>query len=163
MVCLLGSGSCSKSSSVSVTYWSLAYSYPRTVSLQGTSTSSVGHQRTCLTRVPQVLCSRRNAMSLLSGAPYSFTGMLTIPKLIEPLQIALAMGSPGETPVPHSHSHTAASYPHHAAGYPQGLQHKLLRNKNLGSSTMRRRRGMLWGMNHRLTPRRGLPCGRTRP
>jgi hypothetical protein len=30
-------------------------------------------------------------MSLLSVAPKSRTGMLTIPKLIEPLQIALAM------------------------------------------------------------------------
>jgi hypothetical protein len=30
-------------------------------------------------------------MSLLSVAPKSLTGMLTIPKLIEPLQIALAM------------------------------------------------------------------------
>jgi len=33
-------------------------------------------------------------MSLLSVAPNSLTGMLTIPKLIEPLQIALAMRVP---------------------------------------------------------------------
>jgi hypothetical protein len=32
-------------------------------------------------------------MSRLSVAPKSFTGMLTIPKLIEPLQIALGMSS----------------------------------------------------------------------
>ena len=30
-------------------------------------------------------------MSLLSVAPYSLTGMVTIPKLMEPLQIALGM------------------------------------------------------------------------
>jgi hypothetical protein len=36
-------------------------------------------------------------MSLLSVAPYSFTGMLTIPKLMEPLQIALAMRPPEVT------------------------------------------------------------------
>jgi hypothetical protein len=32
-------------------------------------------------------------MSLLSVAPNSLTGMLTIPKLIDPLQIALAMAN----------------------------------------------------------------------
>src|SRR6188508_447739 len=94
MVCLLGRGRRSKSSSVSLTYSPLAYSYPRAVSFHGTSTSSVGHQRRCWSRVPQVACSRLNEMSLLSVAPNSLTGMLTIPKLIEPLQIALAMRVP---------------------------------------------------------------------
>src|SRR6186997_2016690 len=94
MVCLLGRGRRSKSSSVSMTYWPLAYSYPRAVSFHGTSTSSVGHQRRCWSRVPQVACSRLNEMSLLSVAPNSLTGMLTIPKLIEPLQIALAIPDP---------------------------------------------------------------------
>src|SRR3954465_8443425 len=94
MVCLLGRGRRSKSSSVSTTYCPLAYSYPRAVSFHGTSTSSVGHQRRCCRRVPQVGGSRLKEMSLLSVAPNSLTGMLPIPKLIEPLQIALAMRVP---------------------------------------------------------------------
>jgi hypothetical protein len=38
-------------------------------------------------------------MSLLSVAPNSFTGMLTIPKPIDPLQIAFAIAPPPDGPV----------------------------------------------------------------
>ena len=50
-------------------------------------------------------------MSLLSVAPKSFTGMLTIPKLIEPLQIALAMRLP-QGRVPAAVFHTAEGIIH---------------------------------------------------
>ena len=46
-------------------------------------------------------------MSLLSVAPYSFTGMLTIPKPIEPLQIALAIAYPPWPESPRAVFHTA--------------------------------------------------------
>src|SRR5919112_5620441 len=142
MVCLLGRGSRSKSSSVSTTYCPLAYSYPRAVSFQGTSTSSVGHQRRCWSRVPQVACSRLNEMSLLSVAPNSLTGMLTIPKLIDPLQIALAMLVPPsangarvryptqERRIP-SFGTPPAVFSTPIRRYPQDYQHHLLINKDL--------------------------------
>src|SRR3954449_12206794 len=142
MVCLLGRGRRSKSSSVSTTYCPLAYSYPRAVSFHGTSTSSVGHQRRCCRRGPQVACSRLNAMPLLSVAPNSLTGMLTIPKLIEPLQIALAMlvppgacggahvrYSPGAACHGYSDRRQVFSTPNRR--YPQVYQHNLLINKEL--------------------------------
>jgi hypothetical protein len=48
-------------------------------------------------------------MSLLSVAPNSLTGMVTIPKLIEPLQIALGMHS-SEKPAGRS----TGAFPHSA-------------------------------------------------
>src|SRR3990172_8745087 len=94
MVRLLGSGSLSKSSSLTMTCWSLAYSYPRTVSPHSTSRSQAGHQRSCLSRLLHSRWRRRNEMSLLSVAVNSFTGMLTIPKLIRPFHIDLGMTAP---------------------------------------------------------------------
>src|SRR3990172_3397897 len=94
MVRLLGSGSLSKSSSLTITCCSLAYSYPRTVSPHSTSRSQTGHQRSCLSRLLHSRCRRWNEMSLLSVAVNSFTGMLTIPKLIRPFHIERGMTTP---------------------------------------------------------------------
>src|SRR5512147_1223637 len=155
----LGRGSFSKSSSVSVTYSFLAYSYPRTVSLHGTSTSSVGHQRTCLSRVPQVAWSRWKLMSLLSVAPYSFTGMLTIPKLIEPLQIALAMRPPlfrtGRRSTQHGFSTPRRRFP-------QGCQHKLLINNNLRCQIIYNEGGHFRGAGHTAVSAAWSPYRRSR-
>ena len=51
-------------------------------------------------------------MSLLSVAPYSLTGMLTIPKLMEPLQIALAIPPPREVGSSAGLFHTAGMIIH---------------------------------------------------
>src|SRR3990170_330580 len=63
-------------------------------------------------------------MSLLSVAPNSFTGMLTIPKPIDPLQIALAIAPPCSPS-------RRGSFPHHGRDYPQVYQHNLLITNDL--------------------------------
>src|SRR6476469_10423133 len=78
-------------------------------------------------------------MSLLSVAPSSFTWMFTIPKLIAPLQMALAMRPPeGSAPVFHT-----------KAGYPHCYQHKLFINNNLRRRIIYNERGRRSGMYHR--------------
>jgi hypothetical protein len=77
---------------------------------------------------------------LLSVAPNSFTGMLTIPKLMEPLQIALAMRTPPRPP--------ATTFSTRRVAYPQVYQHKLLINNDLQRSIISREGDGCCGMSH---------------
>src|SRR2546427_6807938 len=61
--------------------------------------------------------------------------MLTIPKLIDPLQIALAM-------------HPPWSFPHNLGDFPQNYQHKLLINNNLRWRIIYNGEGPCCGMSH---------------
>ena len=51
------------SSGVKVTYWSLANSYPFTISSRVTISLSRGQMYCCLSREPHFLCSRLNEMA----------------------------------------------------------------------------------------------------
>src|ERR671910_784667 len=79
-------------------------------------------------------------MSLLSVAPNSFTGMLTIPKPIDPLQIALAIAPPC------SPGHRGFSTPRRA--YPQVYQHNLLISNDLRHRILAGPRNDCCGMSH---------------
>src|SRR5919108_4574508 len=80
-------------------------------------------------------------MSLLSVAPYSLTGMLTIPKAMEPLQIALAIPPPTKPG-----SSRRFSTPRR--DYPQVYQHNLLINNDLRRSRLPAGGDDRCGMSH---------------
>src|ERR1700737_1570556 len=102
IVCLLGIGMLSRSSSVISTYESLLYSNALTTSSWKTSRSSTGHQRFCLRRLLHSLCRVLKARSLLSVAPNSLTGMEIIPKVMAPFQMGRGMTGAGEFSTPDS-------------------------------------------------------------
>src|SRR5918995_4024854 len=93
-------GSISSSSSrVMKTYWSGVISYPLTIFSYGTSLPSSSATRLCLIREPSPSRSSRKLTVCLETALYSFTGTFRSPKLIDPLQIALAMNQYTHLPV----------------------------------------------------------------
>src|ERR1700694_6086061 len=96
MVCLLGTGSPSRSSSRISTCESLLYSYALTISSGKTSRSSTGHQRFCLRRLLHSLWRVLKARSLLSVGPKSLTGMEIIPKVMAPFEIGRGITRAGE-------------------------------------------------------------------
>src|SRR5918999_4510119 len=83
----------SNSSGVIVTYLSGPISYPLMICSYGISSPDSGLIRCWRMRWPDSASSWWKRTVLRETALYSFTGMLTSPKLIAPLQIALGMPS----------------------------------------------------------------------
>src|SRR5947208_16677128 len=88
---LASSGTASKSLSVRMTYCPFAYSYPFTMSFDSTGTLSFGQTYGRRNAVIQDAWSVVKERSLLSVAPYNWTGMFRRPKAIAPPHRARAI------------------------------------------------------------------------
>src|ERR1700709_1842344 len=76
------------SSGVTTTYFPLVYSYPFTISFQGTTSPSVGQTRSYLIGVRSSLCSwRKLVFSAARTALARETGMFTSPKVRAPVHM----------------------------------------------------------------------------
>jgi hypothetical protein len=66
-MCVPASSIAFSSSGVNITYWSLANSKPLTMSSRTTGTSSLMQMYCCLSRDPQLLCSRLKEIARLAS------------------------------------------------------------------------------------------------
>src|SRR5687768_13782980 len=84
-----------KSSSVSTTYLPFSYSYPFTISLQGTGSPSAWHTRSYLIGERSSAWSIRKLIWSVRTAVFISTGTCTSPKVSDPFQMDAIGGSPG--------------------------------------------------------------------